>query len=129
MRPTASAAVGVDELARSQHLERDLAGDVAREGDHRRRTEKADIHAIYAEPRAFGRDRHVAGGDKLAASGGGDAVDLGDDGLGQGGDHLHDLGAAGEEIGEIGAALVLGLTARLHLLQIVARAERLCPRP
>ena len=74
------------------------------------------------------RHREVAGGDELAARRGRDAVDLGDDRLGQGGDHLHDLGAAGEEIGEIGAAPVGGGAAGLHLLQVVTGAEG-APRP
>jgi hypothetical protein len=43
--------MGVDEIARRQHLEDLLARHVARQRDHGRGTEQPDIHAVDAETR------------------------------------------------------------------------------
>ena len=50
---------------------------------------------------------------------------LGDHRLGQGGDRLHDIAAAREQVEEIGRAPVLGGARGLHLLQVMARAKGL----
>lgn len=118
-------AVGVDEIAGGQHLEGLFARDVAAERHHRGRAEQADIDAVDAKARAVGSHGKVAGGDELAAGGGGDAVRLGDDRLGQGADCRHHSCAAGEEIGEIGAPAILGLAPGGHLLEIMPGAEGL----
>ena len=60
----------------------------------------------------------IAGGDKLAAGGGSDAMHLGDHRLGQGHDGLHQLAAAMEDRV---IDLALGLAAQF--LQIMAGAE------
>ena len=59
----------------------------------------------------------------MAACRSGDAMDLGDHGLGQGRDHLHHGCATVEQVCEIGAAMVGGGATRLHFAQVVARAE------
>ena len=46
-----------------------------------------------------------------------------DDGLGQGADAQHHLGAAVEEIGKVGFAAIFGLATCCHLLEIMARAK------
>ncbi len=58
-----------------------------------------------------------------AAGGGGDAVDLGDDRLGQGGQRLHQRAAAGEEVEEIGGALIRRVARGLHFLEVMPGAE------
>ena len=70
------------------------------------------------EARALGGQRQVAAGDELAAGGGGDAMDPGDDRLGQMQDGEHQLAAAPED-------RLMALPARLaaQLLQVMAGAE------
>jgi hypothetical protein len=97
-RPRLPGTLGVDELAGGQHLEDLLARDVARKRHHGRGAEEPDIHPVHAEPRVLGRDRQIAGGHQLTARGGGDAVDLGDDRLGQARDQLHHRAQRVEEI-------------------------------
>ncbi len=62
--------------------------------------------------------RQVAGGDELAAGGGGDAMDPGDDRLGQMQDGEHQLAAAPED-----RLMVLPARLAAQLLQVMARAE------
>ena len=116
---------GVDHHPGGQHFEGLLARHHPAERDHRGRAEQPDIHAIHAKPRDFRRNREVAACDQLAAGGGGDGMNLGDHRLRQADDLLHHRGAAAEEVGEVAAAVVVGLPPGLHLLQIMARAERL----
>ncbi len=75
--------------------------------------------------RTLRRDGPVTSRDQLATDGGGDAVNLGDNGLGQGADGQHYGSAAIEQIAEIRAPFVGRGAACRHLLQIVARAEYL----
>lgn len=118
-----AGAGGGEEFAGGQHLEGHGRGDLSGEGDHGGGAEQADIDAVHAEAGILGRDDQIAGGGKLAASGSGDAVDLRDDRLRQGGDALHQGGAAGEEICKSGGTFV-GLGAGgLHFLEIMARAK------
>ena len=66
----------------------------------------------------LGGERQVAAGDELAARGGGDAMDLGDDRLGQMQDGEHQFAAAPED-------RLMARAARLaaQLLQVMPRAE------
>ena len=118
-----AGAGGGKEFACCQHLERHSRGNLAGESDHWGGAEQANIHAVDAKARIFGRYDHVARGGELAAGGGGDAVDLRDHRLGQGGDALHQGGATGEKIGEGGGAFVGKGAGGLHFAQVVARAE------
>ena len=101
--------------------------DVAAERHHRRRTEQPDVDAVHAKACALCCHRQIAGGDKLATSGGCDPVDLGDNGLGDLLQAQHHLCAAREEIGKIGCAAILCLPPGCHLAQVMARAECLAP--
>jgi hypothetical protein len=101
-------------------------GEAAGERDGGGGAEQAEIDAVDAEAGGFAGHDQVAGAGKLAACGGGDALDLGDDGLGQGGDRLHHAGAAVEEGLESGALPPSGAVRKpLHLFQVVAGGEGL----
>src|SRR6266851_10055802 len=106
-----------DELAGEEHFRGALAAEVARDRDRGRRTEEAEVDSRGGEARVVGGDREVALRDQLAAGGGRDAVDRGDDGLGQGDELLHHRAARDEE------RLDLRLGMRAHLLQVMAGAE------
>jgi hypothetical protein len=115
--------IGGHEPARGQQFKGFLAADIAAECDHGGGAEQADIYAVHAEPRIVGGNGQIAGRDQLATRGGGDAVDLGDDGLGQGPDGGHDPCAGVEQPMEIGFATVGGLSALGHFLEVVTGAE------
>jgi polyhydroxybutyrate depolymerase len=110
---------GVDELAGEQHLHGVLAGDVAGHAHHRRRAEHPDVDAGQGEARLGRGHRQVAHRHQLAARGGGDAVDAGDDRLGHLGEGHHHA-AAGVEEGALPRG-VAGVSA--HLLEVVAGGE------
>ena len=114
---------GGHHLAEQQHLHGALAADVARQGDHRRRAEEADVDAGRAELGGVGGDGEIAGGDELAAGGGGGALHGGDHRLGAGDDRLHHRGAARHRLGVEGEALVGVGAVRGELFQVVAGAE------
>ena len=97
-----------------------LRGHVARQGDHRRRAEQAVFHARGREPAVVAAHREIAGGDQLAAGGGGDAVDARDHRLRQAGQRGHHGGAAVEQGAHRRVAQISA-----HLLEVVAGAERL----
>ena len=81
------------------------------------------MNARRAEFRAFARDSEIAARDKLAACGGRDTLDCGNDGLGQAHNLLHHCAATPENIDKIGAAPVRIGAADGHFLQIMACAE------
>ena len=69
-------------------------------------------------------DRQIAGGDELASGGGRDSIDRGDDRLGQCNDRLHERRTSRHQ-SHIVVAPAIGIVAmRLHLLEVVAAAER-----
>ena len=102
-----------------QHFEGAFPADGAGEGDHRRGAEEADLHAGRGEGGVLGGDGEIAGGDQLAAGRGGDTLDFGDDGLRDGLELLHQLGADIED-----AAVFVDVAAG-HLAEVVAGAEDL----
>ena len=121
-------ALGIDKGTGGQHLERLFARDVAGQRDHRRGTEQPDVDPVDAKARVVGGDGHVAGGDQLAARGGGNPVGLRDDRLRHALDRLHQGAAARKQIGEIGCSCIFRLSSSLHFLKVMTRAERLaCP--
>src|SRR4051812_47086148 len=94
-----------------------LTANRAAQRDHWRRAEQPDLHARGSEARLFGRDCQIACGHQLTACGGGNAVNLGDHWLRNGGNGLHKLAAHRK--------LVLVELGRLadHFAQIVPGAE------
>jgi len=113
---------GRDHVAGEQHLQRALAANGAAEGHHRRGAEQADLDAGRGERGFFAGDGEVAGGDKLAAGGGGDALYFGDHRLRDGLQLHHQLRANVE-----GAAIVVEVLAH-HLSEIVAGGKHLSCR-
>ena len=114
-----------DEAARGQHLEGLLARDVAAEGHHGGRTEQTDVDAVHAEARVIGGHGHVAAGHQLASRRRGNAVHFGNHRLRQARDHLHDGGAAIEEIAQRGGPLVGRIALGLHFLEVMPGTKRL----
>ena len=76
-----------------------------------------------AKRAAGGGHRQIAACHQLAARRRGDALHLGDDGLGMAHDRLHQLRALREQGGEGGLAIVGIRAVRRHFLEIVAGAE------
>ena len=100
-----------------------LARDVARQRDHRRRAEQADVDAGGREPRRIGGHRQIAGRHQLAAGRGGDAAHLGDHRLRQAHDRLHQGRTGFEQLDEVGLAAVGVGAPRSHLLEVMPGAE------
>ena len=117
------SAGGGDHLARQQHFHRVLARHIAREGDHGRRAEEADIDAGRREFRFLRGDGEIAARDELAASRGRDAVDAGDDRLRAVDDRLHERRAELHRIREEGAATIIARTSGGEFLQVMTGAE------
>ena len=113
------------EPAGQRHLHRLLARHDAADRDQRRRAEQPVIHARQAEARMLSGDRKIAGGDELAARRGRDALDRRDDRLRQRDDRLHERRAAREQFDIKVAAPIAIVAMRLHLLEVMAGAERL----
>ncbi len=116
--PEAGRRFGVDGPAGYQHLHRLLAADVTAERDHRRRAEEPDVHARRREGGAVRRHREITAGDKLAAGGGGDAVNARDHRLRQTHQRQHHLRALTEDCRDC-----LAIRGRTQILEIVAGAE------
>jgi len=116
---------GIDETTSGEHFKGRFAWDRAGEGDHGRGAEQADVHPVDAEFRSIRSDGHIAGGHKLAARSGGNAMDLRDNRLRQGLDPVHQRRTAGEERVEGGRAAIIGLSRGLHFFEVVTRAEGL----
>lgn len=112
-----SGCTGRHQCAGEQHLEGALAADGARQGDHRRGAEEPDLHAGRGEGSFLGGDGEIAGGHQLASGGRGDPLYLGDYGLRNGLQRLHETGADVED-----AAVFIDVAAG-HLGEIVAGAE------
>ena len=114
-----SAVARVDEVTRQEHLHGVLGRHVARQGHHGRRAEQADVHAGGGEARVLRGHGQVRAGHQLGAGGGGDAVDPGDDRLGEADHGHHHLGAFREQPVNVGRIVVAGP----QFLEVVARAE------
>ena len=113
------------EAAGQRHLHRLLARHGAADRHQRGRAEEPIIHPRKAEARILSGDREIAGGDQLAARRGRDPLDRRDDWLRQRHDRLHERRAARKQLDVIIAASVAIVAMRLHLLEVVAGAERL----
>jgi len=118
-------AGGGKEVTGGQQLERRAGGEAAGQCDSGGGAEEAKVDAVHAEAGGLRGHDQVTGAGKLAACSGGHTLHPGDDRLGQGGDLLHDGGAAVEQGLELRAACVMGGPVGLHFLQVVPGGEGL----
>jgi hypothetical protein len=109
-------------FAGEQHLECALAADGAAQRHHGSGTEEPDAHAGRGERSLVGGDGQVAGRHQLASRRGSHALHLGNDGLGDGLELHHQLGADVEQ------QPVLVDVAPYHFREVVPGAEDLARR-
>ena len=97
--------------------------DIARQRDHGRRAEQADIHARRRKPGLGSRHGEVAGRDKLATGRRCHALDDGDDGLRHGADLEHHGRARRHQFREKAASAIRRGAGSLDFLQVMPGRE------